>query len=126
MTKRIFLGISKRTYSLIIRDEKTKKITKYPAITLRTGSKHFVILSALFDSLRKLEKNDIAIFYPNDDLISFEWETEHKRDGYFSKGVKDIEKWEEIIKIVKLKNIDLTIKDNNDVLSALGKFKWEV
>ena len=60
------------------------------------------------------------------DLISFEWETEHKRDGYFSKGVKDIEKWEEIIKIVKLKNIDLTIKDNNDVLSALGKFKWEV
>ncbi len=123
MTKRIFLGISKRTYSLIIRDEETKKTTKYPAVTSKFGSKHFVILSALFDSLRKLEKNDIAIFYPNDNLVSFEWETEYKKDGYFSQRTKDIEKWEEIAKIVKLKHINLTIKDNSDVLSALGKFK---
>ena len=123
MTKRIFLGISKRTYSLIIRESETKNTVKYPAVTLESGNKHSVILTALFDSLRKLEKNDTAIFYPNDSLVSFEWETEHKKDGHFSKKTKDLELWNKIVEICELKKINLTIKDSNDILSALGKYK---
>lgn len=122
MTKRIFLGISKRTYSLIIRNSETKENTKYPAVQMEGCTKHTIILTALYDSLRKLNRNDNAIFYPNDDLVYFEWENDYKVDGKFTEKTKDIELWDKIVTITKLKNINLTIKNSDDILSALGRF----
>lgn len=121
MTKRIFLGISKRTYSLIIRDSKTKESAKYPAVQMDHCTKHEIILTALFDALRKFNRNDTAIFYPNDDLVAFEWENDFKKDGMFTSKTQDLDLWDKIVVIVKLKNIDLTIKNSDDILSALGK-----
>lgn len=122
MTKRIFLGISKRTYSLIIRDSETKESVKYPAVQTEHCSKHEIILTALYDALRKLNRNETVIFYPNDDLVSFEWEKDYKVDGEFTSRTKDVELWNKIVTITKLKNINLTIKNSDDILSALGRF----
>lgn len=123
MKKRVFLGTSKKSYSLIIREDVTKRSQKISRTIDCPKSKHNLSLMALFEALRAVDENDIVIFYPNYDLISFEWEKEWKINQEFSSETEDIEIWKEIIKIVKNKKIDLVIKDSNSALSAYGRFK---
>lgn len=121
MTKRVFIGIKNKTYTLKVREDETGKVFSFPTKAAKSSNRYEITLLALFDYLGTVNSGETIIYYANNDLLSFEWENEWKKEKKFSKQTKYPKLWENIAKRTVLKKIDLTIKGENTILSALNK-----
>lgn len=121
MTKRAFIGIKNKTYTLKIRVDETRKIISYGSKTLNTSDRYEITLIALYECVKNADYGDTIFFYANDDLMSFQWETEWKKEKHLPPKTKLIELWDVVILETSIKNIDLTIKGENSALSAYGR-----
>lgn len=121
MTKRVFIGIKNKTFTLKVREDETGKVFSFPTKAAKSSNRYEITLLALFDYLGTVNSGETIIYYANNDLLSFEWENEWKKEKKFSKQTKYPKLWENIAKRTVLKKIDLTIKGENTILSALNK-----
>ena len=125
MAIRLFIGISRNRGICTLKAKKddSKEIFSFSPkdVLVRNKTEHALLLASLAQFLEISEKGSEIIFYSSDDLLSFEWETEWKKDKKFSPKTEDLEKWEEIIFLVNSKKIKLTIIGENSILSALSR-----
>ena len=121
MIKRVFIGIKNKTYTLKIRVDETKKIISYGSQILETSDRYEITSIALYECVKKADYGDTIFFYANNDLMNFQWEVEWKKEKHLSSKTKLIELWDAIILETSIKNIDLTVKGENSVLSAYGR-----
>lgn len=123
MVNRVFLGIGKseQTFALTVRNDSTKSVKMLPAQHIESDSLHSTILQSILFYLKVAKCNERVIFYASNNLVSSEWENNWKVKHAFAKKTEDVNLWNEIVQIVKSKKIDLTIRGEESVLSALGK-----
>lgn len=81
-----------------------------------------VILKLLIEALKKIPKSSELAFYSNNDLITFEWEKEYKKDMCFSPNTHDISLWNEIVTICNEKKILLLVKGEDSILSSYAYY----
>lgn len=120
-TVRAFIGISKKCCTLIL--YKNGATLKKEDFFFQEKEARRLTLKLLIKSLNEVSKSSVLIFYSNDDLITFEWEKEYKKDKSFSTKTADLSLWNEIAKICDDKNITLTIKGEDSVLSSYAYYK---
>lgn len=124
MRTRLFIGISKnrKSYVLTSRNDETKQIKTFQSTVPSFESIHGILLYALIKYLEIANPKEEIIFYSCDNIISFEWEMEIKKEHDLSKKTKErTSQWEKIEKLVNDKKIKLSIVGDDSPLSVLGK-----
>ena len=88
---------------------------------------HYALLSALdygVQSISRISNQKYEIdYYPNNDLIYFEYEKEYRQDKCFSASTRDIDLWNHIVNILNTSKCELTIEPRFSTLSMLGKIE---
>lgn len=128
MVIRVFIGISKIKNNLRYATSLYINNQGYPLdpkTANNSWDNHKVTLVAIRDILQELvnakkDKYEV-IYYCNDDLVSFEWEVQYKQDKHFTEQIKDVDVWQEIIKIIENHDISLTIRGKSNILEKMNK-----
>ena len=85
----------------------------------------YLIVSAIFYFLKLLKsemKSSVDVsFYVRNEIVSFVWNEEYLKDGYFASGTKHQDIWNEIIKLSKNTKIKVNIKSSDSPLVAMTK-----
>lgn len=129
-TLRIFIGThlskNKTAFSTInVIDEQSNALTlpskqykdnkmTYHRIQLRTI---YEFANELFES--NIKKNIKLIFYVKDDLITYEWNQEYKKENKISNDTEDKDIYNKLINIDK--QIQIEIKGKDAILSSINK-----
>ncbi len=124
MRKRLFVGLSKnkKTYVLTARCDETKQIETYQGVIPSEMNMHDTLIYILNQYLQIADAKEEIVYYSNNNIVSFEWETEIKKDHQLSRNTKkNIEEWKKVESLVKVKKIKLSIVGNDSPLSVLGK-----
>lgn len=83
-----------------------------------------LILEGLIDALTsEVKQGDTLIYYSNNDLVTFDYESEYLKEGKFSQNVKCQTLWKKVTDILKYKKVNLIIKGENSMLSLYGKIQ---
>ena len=114
----VFVGTSEDVYVFTITDG--KRTFQLEPMVNSYETQHGMLLEGLI-TIMKASSNVDLIYYSNHDHLAFEWEREFKKENKFSKGTKDIGKWNKVIELSKKNKINLIIKGEGDVLSAIGR-----
>ena len=114
----VFVGTSEDVYVFTVTDG--KRTFQLEPMVNPYETHHGMLLEGLLTIMQASSNVDL-IYYSSDDHLAFEWEREFKQEKKFSKGTKDIGKWNKVVELSKKNKINLTIKGEEDVLSAIGK-----
>lgn len=126
----VFIGLSafnknNFSYAYTVYDEFSTDSIFLMGDFVKNSTEHKAILIALksiletFISIKEQEEYHI-IFYSDNNLISFEYNNEFKKENHFSKKTEDIELWKQIINICSTHNIDLEIRGDDSPLKKLN------
>ncbi|MBQ4344066.1 MAG: hypothetical protein IJC38_09290 [Erysipelotrichaceae bacterium] len=114
----VFVGTSEDVYVFTITDG--KRAFQLEPMVNQSESHHGMLLEGLIKIMEASQNVDL-VYYSNHDHLPFEWEREFKKENQFSKGTKDLDKWNKVVELSKKNRINLTVKGDGDVLFAVGK-----